>query len=230
MRYWLYQRVYWNQPNRAYNAAIRRALLDLQQVLTFEKEMRQIALYFDEREMLFFLHERAVNYNLSETIELLDLVKGSEKILYREVFDRNLRQCEADPGTMDRTEIEMLISSTMSYKTMRKFEIELQQWLFDSLPHQPAKGAPLVLLDVPFEPGNIKLGTDIFVQLPPTSKFENSPQSLTTLEKVSPVIEGVNSNFSSDLQRLRIFVRPDLKFDLDIGQRIYHKLRTLLNS
>lgn len=226
MRYWLFQRVYWNQPNRAYNATIRRALLDLGDCDDFEIELRTQALLVDEREMLKFLHTFAKQKNLSSTAKLLDLVVNYEKILYREVYDRNLRLCDADPLKQDRHVIEMLISKTMSYQTMRKFEKQLATSLAVKLSLSEMDGAPLVLLDVPFEPGNVKLGSDIFVQ----SSSNMAGINLQTLDKISPVIEGVNKNFINDLQRLRIFIRPDIKLDRNGGELLYEELRKLVDS
>lgn len=229
MRYWLYQRVYWNQPNRAYTAAVRRVLLDLQTISSFESDMRSVALHMDERETISFLRTKASEAKLDSTVALLDLVRGNEKILYREVFERNLRQCEAEPAKQDKTKMEILISPTMSYTTMRRFEEELSIWMANALDPTPTDGAPLVLLDVPFEPGNIKLGTDIFVLMSNGPSGEADAQGLRTLEKVSPVIAGVNMNFSNDLQRLRIFVRPDIKVERDFGSKIYDKLLGLVS-
>jgi HD superfamily phosphohydrolase len=229
MRYWLYQRVYWNQPNRAYTAAVRRALLDLQEIPSFESDVRGVALHMDERETIGFLHSKAREAKLCSTVALLDLVLGNEKVLYKEVFERNLRQCEAEPAKQDRSQMEILISPTMSYTTMRRFEHDLSEWMTNGLNPKPSPGAPLVLLDVPFEPGNIKLGTDIFVLMFNGSSGDTDAQGLTTLEKVSPVIAGVNTNFSNDLQRLRIFVRPDVKVNRDFGLKLYDRLLTLVS-
>lgn len=227
MRYWLFQRVYWNQPNRAYIAAIRRAFLDMMEFDDFESELRTRALLADEREMLRFLYEFSKQKNQSSTTQLLDFVVNHEKILYRGVYDRNLRLCDINPIKQDRQTIETIISKTMSYQTMRTFENKLAAAISAKLSISETGGAPLVLLDVPFEPGNIKLGTDIFVQI------NSSPNplaiNLETLERVSPVIEGVNKNFINDLQRLRIFVRPDVMLSINDGEWLYDELRRLVN-
>lgn len=229
MRYWLYQRVYWNQPNRAYTAAVRRVFLDLLAISSFEGDMRGVALHMDERETISFLHVKATEAKLESTAALLDLVRGNEKVLYKEVFERNLRQCESEPAKQDKSQMEVLISPTMSYITMRRFEEDLSTWMTSVLDIGPSAGAPLVLLDVPFEPGNIKLGTDIFVLMSNGPSGDADAQGLRTLEKVSPVIAGVNTNFSDDLQRLRIFVRPDIKVDRDFGSKLYDRLLGLVS-
>jgi len=226
MRYWLFQRVYWNQPNRAYNAAIRRALLDLRECGDFECKLREQALLVDEREMLMFFYEYAEQKKLTSTVRLLNFVVKHEKVLYREVYDRNLRLCDAEPLKQDKPVIEALVSHTMSYQTMRRFENQLANSLAKKLGLHEADGAPLVLLDVPFEPGNVKLGSDIFVRVQSSS----NPMDLRTLEKISPVIEGVNKNFINDLQRLRIFARPDIKIGKDDGEWLYGELRKLVES
>lgn len=232
MRYWLYQRVYWNQPNRAYNAAIRRAVLDLQEINEFEQKLREKALHVDEREMILFLHSYATEKGLASTAELLDLVKGHEKLLYREIFVRNLRQCESDPIQQDTEHIETLIDKEMSYKTMQRFEKQLDSWLASQIKVTGSSAAPLVLLDVPFEPGNIKLGADIFVSV--QSASDHNKTDLKNLKEVSPVIAGVNQNFIKELQRLRIFIRPDIELDKEqrknIGSDLYLQLRQLIDS
>ena len=228
MRYWLYQRVYWNQPNRAYNAILRRALLDLQECDGFESELRDVALMVDEREMLNFLLSNAEQRHLTSTVALLQMVVGYEKVLYAEIYERNIRQCDNDPQMQDRPLIDMLVAPTMSYATMRKFEQRLGNWVATQAGLEAAIGAPLILLDVPFEPGNIKLGTDIFVALPP-SHISHS-EELRTLEKVSPVIAGVNTNFVTDLQRLRIFLRPDVRREVVSGTEVYSQLLEMLRA
>lgn len=233
MRYWLYQRVYWNQPNRAYNAAIRRALLDLRQVGSFESVLRARALHLGENQMFDLLYEFAKEHEQTSAVETLKLIKSNEKVLYREVFVRNLRQCENDPGLQDFSDLSRLISRDVSYLTMRDYEDALGEFLRDHLGLDRG-GAPLVLLDTPFEPGNIKLGADIFVSSPSSSN--PGSDDLRNLDKVSPIISGVNDNFTKDLHRLRILVRRDVRaepehaqrFYSELGHRLYAELRKLL--
>lgn len=235
MRYWLYQRVYWNQPNRAYNAAIRRALLDLQKIPSFEKELRSEILKFDEREMIRFLIDFAHDKNLIDTKNLLEFIYGDEKILYKQIFERNIRQCEADPDRQDKEKIQILISPTMSYQTMRDYEINLSKWLLENnhvISSDKKNQAPILLLDVPYEPGNIKLGGDIFVIVNKNHIYSNisSNKNLQTLDKVSPLIAGVNDNFKNDLQRLRIFIRPDIHLDKSLINQLYDKLLSYITD
>jgi HD superfamily phosphohydrolase len=228
MRYWLYQRVYWNQPNRAYNAAIRRALLDLVEIPGFENDFRASVLSFDESQLLNYLYASAEAAGLLSTAALLCLVKGTEKILYREVFSRSRRQCESDPVLQDADDLGTLISKTMSYETMRKYERNLAQIIAKRTKLISSTGAPLVLIDVPFEPGNIKLGADIFVATHSNSNFEGN--DLRSLDSVSPIVAAVNSNFSDELQRLRILVRGDVPKEEQIGHILYAELRNQIQD
>lgn len=228
MRYWLYQRVYWNQPNRAYNAAVRRALLDLSEVPDFESKFRAQALKLDEGLLLAFLHSSAVEAGLLSTQALLELIKGTEKTLYREVFSRSMRQCESDPVLQDADDLSTLISKTMSYKTMRMYELELDKVVSHGLGESTHDPAPKVLLDVPFEPGNVKLGVDIFVATRQVDGAESG--GLRSLEKVSPIVSAVNSNFANELQRLRILVRRDVPRDESLGPHLYAALRRLVQD
>lgn len=228
MRYWLYQRVYWNQPNRAYNAAVRRALLDLSERPDFEAEFRVQALHLDEGQLLEFLYDRAKAHGLSSTASLLQFIKGTEKTLYREVFSRSKRQCESDPVLQDTEDLSTFTSKTMSYKTMRQYEVALDKELAQSTTRSLADSAPLVLLDVPFEPGNVKLGTDIFVATHGSESTEGN--TLKNLDTVSPIVSAVNSNFSNELQRLRILVRRDVPRDETLGPRLYAALRRLVQD
>lgn len=228
MRYWLYQRVYWNQPNRAYNAAVRRALLDLQSVDGFEEALRERALHLDEGQTLAFLHAFAAERNLTSTRDLLNLIRSTEKVLYREVFVRSLRQCESDPILLDAADLGTLMSRTMSYRTMRQYEDVVAGVLSSKVTVPTTSSAPAVLLDVPFEPGNIKLGADIFVSVPSSSNHSGS--DLRSLDKVSPIIDGVNNNFTNDLQRLRILVRRDIATDNKIGAELYAELRRAVTA
>lgn len=228
MRYWLYQRVYWNQPNRAYNAAVRRALLDLSEVPDFEAKFRAQVLKLDEGQLLAFLYASAIEAGLTSTQVLLELVKGTEKTLYREVFSRSLRQCESDPVLQDADDLSTLISKTMSYRTMRTYELELDKVLSSGLDETGDNHAPKVLLDVPFEPGNVKLGVDIFVATRQVDGAESG--GLKSLEKVSPIVSAVNSNFVHELQRLRILVRRDIPRDETLGPHLYAALRRLVQD
>lgn len=221
MRYWLYQRVYWNQPNRCYNAMIRRVLLDLQACNGFEDDLREVALNFDEREMLHFLEQSAAKLEDTSTQKLIRHVVGYEKILYREVFETNIRQCESAQHRRDLPMISRLVSEMMSYAVMREYEIALNEFSAKQFNLDTCNEAPLVLLDVPFEPGNIKMGTDIFVTFKSASASEPDARSL---DQVSPVIAGVNTNFTKDLQRLRIFLRPDIRAAKDDAQAVYGEL------
>lgn len=226
MRYWLYQRVYWNQPNRAYNAAIRRILLDLIKIKGFELEFRRVALHIDERQALEFLAAFAETHKLESTIDLIAQVRSTEKTLYREVFNRSLRQSRSDPMLQDSADVQMLISSTMSYRAMSTYEDALGDFLSQRVDTPSVSRAPLVLLDVPFEPGNIKLGSDIFISVPLASNPKAS--ELRSLDGISPIISGVNDNFANDLLRLRVLVRRDIRISEDTGAILYAELRKLL--
>ena len=230
MRYWLFSRVYWNQPTRAYNAAVRRVLLDIRGIESFESELRRIALHTDERSMAAFLGKFAREHLPGSTAALLRLIAGHEKVLYKLIFERSLRNCDTDHLRQDRSQMERLVSPMLSYEALRSFEIDISDWLEKALNLPADTGPPLVLIDIPFEPGSNKLGTDIFVMVPRRSQSETD--DLRTLDQISPVIDGVNRNFVNDLQRLRIFIRPDLKLpqDRDWGLAIYDRLTSLVGN
>jgi hypothetical protein len=112
---------------------------------------------------------------------------------------------------------------------MRQYEIGMDTWLRGELNSAGSANlptAPLVLVDVPFEPGSTKLGDDIFVST------ERDGDHLRTLSAFSPVVRGVNENFTRDLQRLRVFVHPDIASQLPtgMGSALYGRLRKLLNA
>ena len=182
----------------------------------------------DEGQLLAFLHSSAVGAGLTSTQALLELIKDSEKTLYREVFSRSRRQCESDPVLQDADDLSTLISKTMSYRTMRDYEMKLHEIVSHGLTGANDSSAPTVLLDVPFEPGNVKLGADIFVAPHPVDDPENG--GLQSLEKVSPIVSAVNSNFADELQRLRILVRRDIPHDETLGPHLYAALRRLVQD
>ena len=62
------------------------------------------------REMLYFLTNFTKKYDLHSTGKLVDYINGYEKSLYREVFDRNIRQCNIDQQRLDLPVLERLIS------------------------------------------------------------------------------------------------------------------------
>ena len=228
MRYWLFTRVYWNVPNRAYNASLRRTLLDLKERPGFQEEFRAVALHFDEYRLKRWLLKFAQKADDHSAVASLSLLAGYETRLYKQIYERNRRSCETDPWLQDGTHMDALVSGGTSYGTMRLYELALDEWMRTEC---AAKGisapeAPLILIDVPFEPGSAKLGDDIFVS------SEREGDQLRTLSAFSPVVQGVNENFTRDLQRLRIFLHPDLTPSdwSGLGSTLYGRLRKLLDS
>lgn len=227
MRYWLYQRVYWNVPNRAYVAAIRRGLLDLCAIPDFEKSFRDLALCSSEKDLMKFFVKFAKSNKLESTEKLLETVTGNEKVLYKRAFERNLSDAQNDAAKSD-AEIMKSILTRADYSTLRQCEIELGNLASN---HSGMRSnalrdsSPLVLLDVPFEPGNPKLGGDIFIAESP--EIQGTTQETRVLQSVSPIVAGVQKSFEENLTRLRIFVRRDVADD-EIGEKLYEELRRLV--
>lgn len=71
-----------------------------------------------------------------------------------------------------------------------------------------------VLLDIPIERGNRKLGQDIRVQ-----SFDHNGE-LVGLETVSGIVQGLNAGFENTLQRVRVFLNPQTYDDLGTALRM----------
>ncbi len=195
LRYWLFSRVYWNQPNRTFCAMARVLFIRLHECDGFSSELREKLLKLDQRGMVELLIENCQKFKLEPYLDLSQRLSGEEHTMYRVLFETSRVNKELDDqfdklqglNLMELDELAQLISSKLSKEVMDDSNKEI-------IP---------IIVDYPIEPDNTKMGQDVKVRVN-KNEFRN-------LHDVSGIIGGVNDSFENQLSRFRVFIHPDLK-------------------
>lgn len=192
-RYWLYHRVYWNQPNRSLHAMIRHLLLELHEEKTlqrFGQALRGVALWADERTVLEFLLGQAEEAGRKDLEELARLLLADRPRIFEEVFQISRAESDASLTVVcDRL-------SSLAPRQLADVRSRLEGHLCSSL-GLPADRVQ-VLIDIPKRRRG--LGEDVNV-----ITHSGVP---VPLAKLSGIVEGVQRSFSDHIQRARVFVNP----------------------
>jgi len=207
-RYWLYQRVYWNRPNRMLASAIKWALTELNNYDTFEPSLLEIALDVDEPGFLSFCKHFATEHGRTDIRDFLELVTGDEPVLYNDVISYS--EAELSRGDIDQDDrrlLRMVLEDRIGHSKLHQVSRVLSEYVSTLHPEAESRG-PLVIVDLPFEPDSRKLGEDIRVAF--SRSFGSDHSAFGPLDKASPVIQGVIEGFRKELTRMRVFVRPDI--------------------
>jgi HD superfamily phosphohydrolase len=194
LRYWLFNRIYWSRPNRSYVAMLRHMLLELAEETdsSFLIDLRGQVLNCTEDQVRSFLLEKASTSSHGKLVDLANLLRGTEHRLFPIAFD----VCPRDNEDMANA---CRIIGGMDHSQLKAVGFDLRQHLGKTLNNIENKVA--VLVDVPDEPGDSKLGEDIHVIA--------DRGVVTNLKKFSGIVGGVNHSFNESLRRLRVFVHPD---------------------
>lgn len=195
LRYWLFSRVYWNQPNRTFCAMARVLFIELHKCEGFSVEMRNKLLKLDQRGMVEFLIENCRKFKLEPLIDIAERLSGEEHTMYRVLFETSSVNKELDDNfdklkNLDLSELDelaKLVASKLSEIGMDKSN----------------KGILPIIVDFPIEPDNTKMGQDVKVRI--------NKKLFQDLHVVSGIIDGVNNSFENQLSRFRVFIHPDLK-------------------
>lgn len=196
LRYWLFNRIYWNRPIRSFCSMVRHVILRLAKDEKFSVRMRERVLRCTERELLLFFLDEAKNSKEKGLIDICERLCADEQSLYRVVFDvsqkdnADLKSVCLKIGTMDYIELEDLA---------RKLEKKIN--FFKSSRVEQSRNN-LLLIDIPYEPGSNKLGDDIVVK--------RSDGEIANLTEFSGIISGINESFDTYIKRLRVLIHPDI--------------------
>jgi HD superfamily phosphohydrolase len=204
LRYWLFNRVYWNRPNRCLASMIRYVLLELHEKdKKFQRIMREKCLRMSKDEMLTFFMNRGKSIKHVEVQKVCSMLQRDRPILFRDVLQINRA---LEDATMTR------ICESLSHLTMRQLyalQNKINMNLAEGL-NRPTENC-LVLLDYPMESGRLKLGEDINV-------ITYSGSSIR-LDRLSGIVEGAARGFKDHLQRVRVFLDPLIAKECD-GRKI----------
>jgi HD superfamily phosphohydrolase len=199
LRYWLFNRIYWNRPNRTMIAMIKFVLMALHGVPGFLRRMREAALNGSEDSMLELFYTEAHGASLPHVRELCVQLMPERPLLYEELLQFNRSDGDANTRQLCDRYQELSLAD----------EVELQKRVNTHFikTFNMSSNRQHVLLDLPVEYGPKKLGEDVNIL-----NYRGEPRALT---KVSGIVEGVQKGFTEHLQRLRVFVHPDSWAELE---------------
>ncbi len=196
LRYWLFQRVYWNSPNRKFCSMVRSIILELSEKTEFSDEFRKVVLKYNHNRMLKYLLDYSSKNKIYASLDIAGRLVRKDQDLYRTLLDL---------GQQDRSDFVSVCKkiARMNYRQATELENNLEKYLRGYLGdnHVIDKNIKLIVIDVPFEPGDSKLGDDIVV-----IKHDKTP---TNLKEFSGIIGGINNSFETHLRRLRVFIHPE---------------------
>lgn len=195
LRYWMFQRVYWNWPNRTLVAMVRYVLLKLARSGGFLEKLRSMILTASEDEVLKFLGSEAKRRRKPDLVNLASLLDESPQGLYRMGFDANFHETPALAGVCS-------FVMGLTFDELEDLGDNIAENITQFLNPTRALTCVPVLVDFPYEPGGGKLGGDVLCVLP--------DKTLSPLDRVSGIIHGVNDSFNGYLRRLRVLIHPSL--------------------
>lgn len=191
-RYWLYRRVYWNEPYRSLHSMLRHLFLSLHKVFGngFSVGLRDVGLSADGQQVLRYCAKQAEDAKSRGLLELAELLLLSRPAVYRQVFQMNRAESP-----------ESLHSVCNMLERMRPIELlSMQTRLTEHLASELEISNDRVdlLIDMPTK--RSKFGEDINVL---TVSGVYKP-----LQDLSPVVKGVKDGFEKHIQRARVFLHP----------------------
>src|SRR5581483_5216119 len=222
LRYTLFNRIYWNRPNRAFVAMIRHVLIALRSTGIFPA-LRQVILDSAESDILDLLLKQATYAGRPELIDILELIRRGSRRTFNVIL-------EASPKEDSELSVVCQRVREMNHLANHDLARALFQEVSALLPLREGAGniTPL-LVDIPSEPGNgNKLGDDILVINP--NEMNATPQNLS---HISGIVKGVNDSFNEYLCRMRILLHPKVYPENEETRQIVYKrikeclLRTL---
>lgn len=202
-RYGMYNRVYWNKPHRCMHAMLSTILIDLAAMdAQLESDYLESCLSWSDAQFLNFLAQRCEEKGTEGALELCMLLNQDRPRLFEQVFQVNRAESDAQVSAicdaLQRKSSDDLavLREAMDEAFCEKFKIEFSE-RFN------------IIIDVPREPGSMKLGSDLNV-----ITYRNDIIAMTRLSKI---VDGANAGFVEHLQRIRVFLHPDA-FEL-LGDR-----------
>lgn len=205
LRYWLFNRIYWCRPNRAFVAMVRHLMMDLLADDAALERIRSVVLHVDQREFLRLLKEEAQATGRKDLISLSMLLTQEQQDFYRVVFDESPAEAQSLAPIWRQID-------RMGHAELKALGADMTKAVLSGSALQRAADIVPLLIDLPQEPGPTKLGDDIMVL--------NRGRYVGGLKGISGIVRGVNNSFNEHLRRLRVFLHPEL---MPIGDE--HKSR-----
>ncbi len=216
LRYNLFNRIYWNIPNRAFVAMVRHLILSLASK-EFFVALRSKILTGSEIDILGFLADEALRVESDGLLNLACLLTNPEQSLYRVITQLSPKE-NSDLSVICQRVGEM---NSVAIKTLAENIATEVEDLLNC--RDTRKSRVPIIVDVPSEPGSgNKLGDDILVV-----GRERSPTTSDNLSHISGIVKGVNDSFDGYLRRMRVFIHPDF-FPKEEEKR--EKLRMAIHS
>lgn len=197
LRYWLFNRIYWCRPNRAFVAMVRFLIMELFENKKSINRIRNVVLNINQQEFLKFLYKESKSNGRSDLIEIANLLVKDNQNLYRVIFDVSLTEA---PGL--KPALKQIDS--MTHQDIKTLTQKLTKYIEECI-EIPSGVFPL-LVDLPQEPRANKLGEDIMV-------VGRNNENIVGLTDISGIVKGVNDSFDKHLRRLRVFIHPNLIHD-----------------
>lgn len=202
LRYWLFSRAYWNRPNRSYFAMIRHVMTSLhdknKRCLTADEVIDK-----NQYSFLEMIKEKCEEIKLDDCTDLVDRLIANENRLFKVAYEINASE-------LSKNALKWL--NEASYDQLDSLVTELSPKIKESSTAWSKDSEVALLIDFPTEPGNIKMGEDIYV----TSRRHETK----CLTEISSIVKGVNKSFRFQLPRLRIYRNPDIKIKKEINDTI----------
>lgn len=196
LRYWLYNRIYWNMPHRAQIAMLRRVLTSMQEHDEgFERYILDQMLSESEEGALRLCEARARQCGCVAAQALCQMLMAPKPRRFVQEYQVNRAMGDA------KSKLICDKFCTIPLTEFLKLEDELNRVVRK---HSASPDVPEVccLIDIPVEVGKPKLGDDL--------NMIAYDQRSAALNRFSGIVKGAQEGFSDHLQRLRVFVHPDV--------------------
>lgn len=217
LRYWLYKRIYWNSPNRAYTSVLKYIFTKLYlEKEDFEGKVLECSIFGDSNDILSLLDNETNSDTHRNLNLLLKSIYSDRPIIFKEIFVVN--------QTESMAELNQICNkfSKLPFQKLEELRIELESELTSVLEFD--KSLINILIDIPNE-DNKKLGEDITV-----IKYDGQPMPLT---KLSGLVQGISSTFDDNLKFLRVYLNPIYKDQLKLPNKrveIHKIIQTFLKD
>jgi HD superfamily phosphohydrolase len=213
-RYWMFNRIYWNRPNRALIAMIRHSLVALiRKAPHTQAELRRTALWESEEEVLKFLEEQCRKRGMNAW-KICHALLETRPRWFEEIAQFTRAEDPATSNSICDKLVKLSVDQATRLQAHIDERVREEFHLTRNLVH--------ILVDIPIEPGASKLGEDIDVV---TRK-----SGLVQLAKLSGIVAGVQQGFSQHLQRIRIFMNPESLAGIKDRESLTHIVTKMLTS
>ena len=210
-RYWLFNRFYWNRPNRRYVSLLRTLILKLGEDANFVQTMFDTYSGLDHEEALQRLEKQAISCADKRIASLAPFVRESKDYQFKIRYDFNLTE-KSSLGPVFSAIDEMSNDD----------RIALDKRVGDEL---FGKNDDLysVMIDLPKERGAKKSGDDVRVV------FKKGQSSDVTLLKASTIVKGIKESYDDQLRHLRVSVHPKIELSEEQKGELEESIDILLS-